>query len=77
MSKASIRVETMVLPTYQEPPLEELPIFAEHRDHQRSTGRPYPNKVGYGNVIIMDYSGTKLIIAFNSAACNFTIYNLL
>lgn len=42
--KASIRVESMVIPTYPEPTREEMPLFAEHRVHQRSTGRPYPNK---------------------------------
>ena len=44
MSKASIRIEQLTLPTYPEPPKEEMPLFAEHRVHQRSTGRPYPNK---------------------------------
>lgn len=42
--KASIRVESIVIPTYPEPAKEEMPLFAEHRVHQRSTGRPYPNK---------------------------------
>ena len=44
MNKASIRVESLVLPTYPEPAKEEMPLFAEYRVHQRSTGRPYPNK---------------------------------
>ncbi|MBO5218674.1 MAG: DUF5107 domain-containing protein, partial [Clostridia bacterium] len=39
------RVETMTIPTYPEAPCEELPMFAENRVHQRSSGNPYPNKV--------------------------------
>lgn len=38
-------VEKLVLPTYPEPAAEEMPMFAENRVHQRSSGRPYPNKV--------------------------------
>ena len=45
MSNASIRIEQLMLPTYPEPGKEEIPLFSEHRVHQRSTGRPYPNKV--------------------------------
>ena len=37
--------EKIVIPTYPESPCEELPMFAENRVHQRSTGNPYPNKV--------------------------------
>jgi len=44
MRKASIRIEPLVIPTYPEPAKEEMPLFAEHRVHQRSSGRPYPNK---------------------------------
>ena len=45
MSNAAIRMEQLMLPTYPEPGKEEMPLFSEHRVHQRSTGRPYPNKV--------------------------------
>lgn len=45
MKAARIRTEQLVIPTYPEPPREPLPVFAENRVHQRSTGRPYPNKV--------------------------------
>lgn len=45
MQKASIRIESLVIPTYPEPEKEPLPIFSEHRVHQRSSGRPYPNRV--------------------------------
>jgi len=37
--------EKIVIPTYPESPCEELPMFAENRVHQRSSGNPYPNKV--------------------------------
>ena len=43
--KASISVEKLILPTYLEPAAEELPMFAENRVHQRSSGDPYPNKI--------------------------------
>lgn len=44
MHTASIRLEEIVLPTYPEPEKEDMPLFCEHRVHQRSSGRPYPNK---------------------------------
>ena len=31
--------------TYPEAPAEELPMFAENRVHQRTSGNPFPNKV--------------------------------
>ena len=36
---------SLVLPTYPEPPAEVLPMFAENRVHQRTSGNPYPNPV--------------------------------
>ncbi len=45
MEKVKISVGTIVIPTYPEPPAEEMPMFAENRVHQRTSGRPYPNKV--------------------------------
>lgn len=45
MEKVMISTEKIKIPTYPEPKAEELPMFAENRVHQRSTGRPYPNKV--------------------------------
>ena len=45
MQRARIAVETLTIPTYPEGPREEMPMFAENRVHQRSTGRPYPSKV--------------------------------
>lgn len=45
MSKAVISIEKIVIPTYPNSDPEVLPIFAENRVHQRSSGRPYPNKV--------------------------------
>lgn len=44
MRNATIHTEPLIIPTYPEPEKEELPLFAEHRVHQRSSGRPYPNK---------------------------------
>ena len=43
--KANVKVEKLIIPTYMEPPAEELPMFAENRVHQRSSGNPYPNKI--------------------------------
>ncbi len=43
--KSIVTVERRVIPTYPSPAPEELPMFAENRVHQRSTGDPYPNKV--------------------------------
>lgn len=45
MEKAYVEVGTIVIPTYPEPQAEEMPMFAENRVHQRTSGRPYPNKV--------------------------------
>lgn len=40
-----IREEKIMLPTYAEADQEKLPMFAENRVHQRTSGNPYPNKV--------------------------------
>lgn len=45
MNKVKLKVEKIVIPTYPEPAAEDMPMFAENRVHQRSSGRPYPNKV--------------------------------
>lgn len=45
MGNAKISIEKLIMPTYPEPEREAMPIFSEHRVHQRSSGRPYPNKV--------------------------------
>ncbi len=45
MEKVKIFKSKIVIPTYPEPAAEEMPMFAENRVHQRSSGRPYPNKV--------------------------------
>ncbi len=44
-STATVTVERRIIPTYPSPTPEELPMFAENRVHQRSSGDPYPNKV--------------------------------
>lgn len=45
MKKTDVTVSKLMIPTYAEPVAEELPMFAENRVHQRTSGRPYPNKV--------------------------------
>ncbi len=45
MEKVTAKVEKLIIPTYTEPEAESLPMFAENRVHQRSSGRPYPQKV--------------------------------
>ena len=36
----------MSIPSYAETGMESMPMFAENRVHQRTSGRPYPNCVG-------------------------------
>lgn len=45
MEKVKISVNKIIIPTYPEPKAEEMPMFSENRVHQRTSGRPYPNKV--------------------------------
>lgn len=45
LKKSKISTGKIIIPTYPEPPAEEMPMFAENRVHQRTSGRPYPNKV--------------------------------
>ena len=45
LMKATVSVEKLVIPTYAEPKAEEMPMFAENRVHQRTSGDPYPNKI--------------------------------
>lgn len=45
MNSVSVSIEKISLLTYAEPQAENLPMFAENRVHQRSTGNPYPNKI--------------------------------
>ncbi len=40
-----VTVLKLTIPTYTEPVPETLPMFAENRVHQRSSGNPYPNAV--------------------------------
>lgn len=37
-----VSVEQMVIPTYPVQEAETLPMFTENRNHQGTTGRPYP-----------------------------------
>ncbi len=45
MSTVHVSIDRVVIPTYPEAEAEALPMFAENRVHQRSSGRPYPNRV--------------------------------
>lgn len=45
MNSVKCEVTKLVIPTYPEPAAEDLPMFAENRVHQRTSGNPYPNKV--------------------------------
>ncbi|MBC2602670.1 DUF5107 domain-containing protein [Puniceicoccus vermicola] len=45
MNSTSVRVLRRAIPTYPQAEAEELPMFAENRVHQRTSGRPYPNRV--------------------------------
>ena len=45
MQKVLVTDEQRMLPAYASMPAEELPMFAENRVHQRSSGDPYPCKI--------------------------------
>ncbi len=45
MNHVTVEEFFLSLPTYAEPDKEKLPMFAENRVHQRSSGNPYPNPV--------------------------------
>lgn len=45
MNLVRCEVKKLIIPTYPEPKAENLPMFAENRVHQRTSGNPYPNKV--------------------------------
>ena len=45
MTAVCVKDEWRLIPAYASPAAEELPMFAESRVHQRSSGNPYPNKV--------------------------------
>ncbi len=42
MNKAQVIVEKMTIPTYPIMDCEKMPMFAENRNHQGTTGNPYP-----------------------------------
>ncbi len=41
----SVTLDKLTIPTYPEPGKEEMPMFAENRVHQRTSGNPYPNRI--------------------------------
>ena len=43
-SKVIFTEEVVKIPTYQEGKTENLPMFAENRVHQRTSGNPFPKK---------------------------------
>lgn len=45
MNPVTVTDEIRMIPSYASPPAEELPMFAENRIHQRTSGNPYPNRV--------------------------------
>ena len=45
MKKTEMTIDTISIPTYPEPPAEKMPMFAENRVHQRTSGNPYPCRV--------------------------------
>jgi tetratricopeptide (TPR) repeat protein len=45
MHSTKIEEFKLTIPTYEDCPAEELPMFAENRVHQRTSGRPYPSAV--------------------------------
>lgn len=45
MTPVAVKDEIRMLAAYEEPAAEEMPMFAENRVHQRSSGNPYPCKV--------------------------------
>lgn len=45
MNKTVFKEEKVLIDTYPEAEREQLPMFAENRVHQRTSGNPYPNKV--------------------------------
>ena len=45
MKPVQVADEIRMIPSYDSPEAEEMPMFAENRVHQRSSGNPYPNQV--------------------------------
>ena len=45
MIMLSVTLDKLIIPTYPEPGKEEMPMFAENRVHQRTSGNPYPNRI--------------------------------
>jgi tetratricopeptide (TPR) repeat protein len=45
MEKVQVTEKRIIIPTYIPAEQETLPMFAENRVHQRSSGNPYPNQI--------------------------------
>ena len=59
-----VRVETLAIPTYPESDYETLPMFAETRNHQGTSGNPFPNAVTSSpcaeEAVLTDYTAVTL-----------------
>lgn len=45
MKRVQVTEKRIIIPTYMPAEYETLPMFAENRVHQRSSGNPYPNPI--------------------------------
>jgi tetratricopeptide (TPR) repeat protein len=45
MHPVQVSIEKKAIPTYESSPYEELPMFAFNRNHQGTSGNPYPNRI--------------------------------
>ena len=59
-----VRIETLAIPTYPESDYETLPMFAETRNHQGTSGNPFPNAVTSSpcaeEAVLTDYTAVTL-----------------
>lgn len=64
MKRVTAAVEKWSIPTYPIQPAEEMPMFAETRHHQNTTGDPYPSRVTQRaeikNKVDMEYDVVRL-----------------
>lgn len=64
MNPINVNVEKIVIPTYENAPYEEYPMFAFNRIHQGTTGNPFPyrviNKVRRDSKIEKTYTAVHL-----------------
>ena len=63
-SKVIFTEEVVKIPTYKEGKTENLPMFAENRVHQRTSGNPFPNKVVLETYLGQTKDATELMQNF-------------